>query len=101
IFETTDRMTTHDNPTYYKYGVVHYAVSNMPGAVPNTATTALTNVTVPYALKIADKGFLAAVLEDESLLKGVNTYQGHLTYEAVAMAHNLPYTPIKDLLSQP
>ena len=101
IFETTDRMTTHEDPIYYKYGVIHYAVPNMPGAVPNTATTALTNVTVPYVLKIANKGFHDAVLGDEALLKGVNTCQGHITHQAVAMAHNLPYTPLKDLLNKP
>lgn len=101
IFETTDRMTTHDNPTYYKYGVVHYAVSNMPGAVPNTATIALTNVTVPYALQIANKGLVAACQGNESLLKGVNTHQGHVTYGAVAEAHNLEFTSVEDLFVQP
>ena len=62
IFETTDRITTHDNPTYEKHGVVHYAVANMPGAVPRTSTLALTNVTVPYAVQIANKGYKDACL---------------------------------------
>lgn len=100
IFETSDRMTTHEDPTFVKYGVIHYTVPNMPGAVPKTATIALTNVTVPYVLKIANKGFKAAVLEDEALSKGVNTYQGHITHQAVAMTHHLPYTPLTDLLNQ-
>lgn len=99
IFETSDRMTTHDNPTYYKYGVVHYAVSNMPGAVPHTATIALTNVTVPYALQMASKGLVAACEGNESLQKGVNTYQGHVTYKAVAEAHNLNFTSTADLFA--
>ena len=91
IFETTDRITTHDKPTYVKHGVVHYAVANMPGAVPRTSTIALTNVTVPYALKIANNGFKQACLLDNSLLKGINTLAGSVTYEAVAQAHGLTY----------
>ncbi len=69
IFETTDRVTTHDDPTYVKHGVVHYAVANMPGAVPRTSTFALTNVTIPYALQIANKGYRAACLDNPALLK--------------------------------
>jgi alanine dehydrogenase len=84
IFETSDRITTHDNPTYEKHGVVHYAVANMPGAVPRTSTIALTNVTVPYALQIANKGYKKACLENEPLLKGLNTLNGSVTYKAVA-----------------
>jgi alanine dehydrogenase len=98
IFETTDQITTHDHPTYEKNGVVHYAVANMPGAVPRTSTFALTNVTVPYAVQIANKGYKKACLENEALLKGLNTLDGHVTYEAVAKAHGLPFTNPKTLL---
>ncbi|RZT21079.1 alanine dehydrogenase [Fictibacillus sp. BK138] len=84
IFETVDRITTHDNPTYDKHGVVHYAVANMPGAVPRTSTIALTNVTVPYALQIANKGAQNAIADNPSLKAGLNTAGGYVTYEAVA-----------------
>ncbi len=100
IFETTDRITTHDKPTYEKHGVVHYAVANMPGAVPRTSTMALTNVTVPYALQIANKGYKKACLENEALLKGINTLEGYVTYEAVAEAHGLEYAASRDLLKK-
>ncbi|MBD8068969.1 alanine dehydrogenase [Bacillus sp. PS06] len=98
IFETTDRITTHDNPTYVKHDVVHYAVANMPGAVPRTSTIALTNVTVPYAIQIANKGYKQACIENEALRKGINTLNGFVTYEAVAQAHGLTYSNTKDLL---
>lgn len=98
IFETTDRITTHDHPTYEKYGVVHYAVANMPGAVPRTSTIALTNVTVPYALEIANKGYKQACLENEALLKGINTIGGFVAYQAVAEAHGLDYSNTRSLL---
>jgi alanine dehydrogenase len=98
IFETTDRITTHDHPTYVKHGVVHYAVANMPGAVPRTSTFALTNVTVPYALQIANKGYKKACLENEALLKGINTMGGYVTYQAVAEAHGLEFKDTKELL---
>lgn len=84
IFETVDRITTHDNPTYIKHGVVHYAVANMPGAVPRTSTVALTNVTIPYALQIADKGFEKAAAENTALKCGINTLKGFVTHKAVA-----------------
>lgn len=84
IIETADKITTHDDPTYIKHGVVHYAVANMPGAVPRTSTQALTNVTMPYALQIASKGIAEAVKENDALKKGVNTANGYVTYEAVA-----------------
>ncbi|ALC89677.1 alanine dehydrogenase [Bacillus sp. FJAT-18017] len=100
IFETTDRITTHDNPTYIKHEVVHYAVANMPGAVPRTSTIALTNVTVPYALQIANKGFKQACLDNEALLKGINTLNGFVTYEAVAEAHGLEFKNTRSLLEQ-
>jgi alanine dehydrogenase len=94
----TCRPTTHDHPTYEVHGVVHYCVPNMPGAVPQTSTWALTNVTIPYAIKIADRGLPAAAREDTALMAGVNTYAGHVTYKPVAQAHGLPYVPVHDLL---
>ncbi|WP_243291256.1 alanine dehydrogenase [Bacillus sp. FJAT-47783] len=100
IFETTDRITTHDNPTYEKFGVLHYAVANMPGAVPRTSTIALTNVTVPYAIQIANKGYVQAALENEPLQKGINTLDGYVTYKAVAEAHGLSYMSAHELLNQ-
>ncbi|MBV6704652.1 alanine dehydrogenase [Bacillus thuringiensis] len=100
IFETTDRITTHDTPTYEKHGVVHYAVANMPGAVPRTSTLALTNVTVPYAVQIANKGYKDACLGNTALLKGINTLDGYVTFEAVAEAHGLQYADAKELLEK-
>lgn len=100
IFETTDRITTHDEPTYEKHGVVHYAVANMPGAVPRTSTIALINVTVPYAVQIANKGYKQACLDNEALLKGINTLDGYVTYKAVAEAHGLAYADAASLLEK-
>ncbi|MBO8137579.1 MAG: alanine dehydrogenase [Desulfotomaculum sp.] len=97
--ETIDRVTTHSNPVFEKHGVMHYSVANIPGAVARTSTFALTNVTMPYALTLANKGFLKAVKEDPALAKGVNVIDGHCTYKAVAEAHNLPYTPLEEVLS--
>jgi alanine dehydrogenase len=91
IFATTDKMTTHDNPTYVKHGVVHYAVANMPGAVPRTSTMALTNATVPYAVQIANKGYKQACLDNEALRKGINTLNGFVTHREVAKSLNLDY----------
>jgi len=99
VFETTDRIATHDDPTYVRHGVVHYAVANMPGAVPHTSTIALTNVTVPYAVSIASLGFAKACLQDSALLKGINTLDGFVTYQAVADAHGLEYRHIEELLT--
>jgi alanine dehydrogenase len=100
IFATSDRVTTHDEPTYEKHGVVHYAVANMPGAVPRTSTLGLTNVTVPYALQIANKGVKQACLDNLALQKGINTLDGHVTYKAVAEAQGLEYVPAEMLLSK-
>lgn len=100
IFETTDRITTHDAPTYTKHGVVHYAVANMPGAVPRTSTIALTNVTVPYAVQIANKGYRQACLDNEALMMGINCVDGYVTYNAVAEAHGLEYANVRDLLAK-
>ena len=98
IFETIDRITTHDNPTYLKHGVVHYAVANMPGAVPRTSTIALTNATVPYALQIANKGAVKAVQENAALALGVTTVNGHVTYEAVARDLGYNYVSLESVL---
>lgn len=97
----TTRVTTHDDPVYLVDGVVHYGVANMPGAVPRTSTIALNNATLPYALRLADMGAQAAVQANPGLAKGVNTYQGQITYEAVAEAFDLPYQPLveTDLLA--
>ncbi|MFJ7973506.1 alanine dehydrogenase [Psychrobacillus sp. NPDC096389] len=100
IFETSDRITTHDNPTYEKHGVVHYAVANMPGAVPYTSTMALTNMTVPYALQIANKGYVQACLDNEPLSKGINILDGHVTYKAVAEDLGYAYKPVYELLEK-
>jgi len=93
-----DRVTTHSSPTYVKYGVVHYAVANIPGAVARTSTYALTNVTLGYALDIANKGYLKAIKENRSLRKGVNVINGKVTYKAVAEALNIMYTPLEEAL---
>ncbi len=96
--ETIDHITTHSEPTFVKHGVVHYAVANMPGAVARTSTIALTNVTIDYALEIANKGWQSAVRSHPGLTKGVNVTQGKVTYKAVADAIGLPYTPLEELL---
>lgn len=90
--ESIDRITTHSDPYFVKHGVLHYSVANMPGAVPRTSTLALTGATLPYALKIANLGAEAACKADSALMKGLNTYNGHLTFKAVAEAQGLPYT---------
>ncbi|SCW27377.1 alanine dehydrogenase [Paenibacillus tianmuensis] len=95
---TVDRVTTHSAPTYEKHGVLHYAVANMPGAVPRTSTLALTNVTIGYALELAGKGVTRALYGNPPLKLGVNTYQGHVTYPAVAESLGLPYTGLDSLL---
>lgn len=98
--ETIDRITTHSEPTYVKHGVVHYAVANMPGAVPRTSTIALSNVTIPFGLQLANKGFRRAIEENKALAQGVNVVGGHVTYEAVARSLALPYTPLLDALQE-
>jgi alanine dehydrogenase len=94
----TSRPTTHSEPVYVVDGVTHYCVANMPGAVPITATKALTNVTLPYVEAIADQGLAEAVHRDPALARGVNVLQGRITYEAVAEAHGLEYTPLSEVL---
>jgi alanine dehydrogenase len=94
----TSRPTTHSEPVYSVDGVVHYCVANMPGAVPVTSTKALTNATLPYIEAIADEGLAAAVGRDRALARGVNVLGGNVTYEAVAEAHGLAYTPLDELV---
>jgi alanine dehydrogenase len=94
----TSHPTTHSHPTFVVDDVVHYGVANMPGAVPRTATFALTNATLPYVLKLATQGFHKAINADAGLKAGVNTYQGHVTYQAVATAQGLTYTPLENLI---
>ncbi|WMJ19984.1 alanine dehydrogenase [Geobacillus kaustophilus] len=100
IVETSDHVTTHDDPTYVKHGVVHYAVANMPGAVPRTSTIALTNVTMPYALQIANKGVIQAITDNPALELGVNVANGEITYEAVARDLGYRYVPVREALGK-
>src|SRR5512135_297674 len=97
-FETT-KATTHSHPVYDVDGVTHYCVANMPGAVPRTSTLALTNVTLPYALKIARLGLKEAIRRDPGLKEGVNTYDGKLTCQPVAVAQGKEYAPLDGLLA--
>ena len=92
-FETS-HATTHSDPVYEVDGIIHYAVANIPGAVPYTSTLALTNATLPYALRLADKGWRDACKADPGLAEGVNIVDGKITYAAVAEAWDLPYTPL-------
>jgi alanine dehydrogenase len=94
----TARPTTHSDPSYVVDGVVHYCVTNMPAAVPNTSTLALTNATFPYVLKLAKLGANAAIQSDPGIAEGVNTFNGSLTYKAVATAQTRDFTPVADLL---
>jgi alanine dehydrogenase len=96
-FETS-RPTTHSDPTYVVDGVVHYCVTNMPGAVPRTSTFALNNATLPFTLALADKGWRAAMIDDSHLRNGLNVCSGHVTYKAVAEARGLEYVPPERLL---
>ncbi|WP_298789159.1 alanine dehydrogenase [uncultured Marinococcus sp.] len=100
IIETAEKVTTHENPTYNIEGVVHYAVANMPGAVPRTSTIALTNVTIPYALHIANKGVYQALNDHPALSKGLNTANGQITHDAVANELNYPYFHVADVLEK-
>jgi alanine dehydrogenase len=94
----TTKPTTHSDPTFYVDDVLHYCVANMPGAVPRTSTFALTNATLPIAIKLANKGFKDAIAKDRHLKEGVNTYAGHITYEAVAESQKLKYKSIDELI---
>ena len=92
-FETS-RPTTHSEPVYIEKGIVHYCVANIPGAVPNTSTLALTNATLRYALSLADKGWRKACQDDSSLAKGLNIVEGKVVFKAVADVFGLPYEPL-------
>lgn len=94
----TSRPTSHKDPVYEVDGVIHYCVTNMPGAVPHTSTLALTNATISYALSLASKGVKKAITDDPALAKGVNTMDGKCTYKAVADALKLKYTPLEEVL---
>ncbi|MEK6453816.1 alanine dehydrogenase [Caldifermentibacillus hisashii] len=98
-FETVDHPTTHDDPIFVKHGVIHYAVSNIPGAVPRTSTIGLTNVTIPYAVEIATKGLVKAVTESEAIKSAVNVLNGKVTYAAVARDLGLTYVTVEDALT--
>lgn len=95
----TSRPTTHDNPTYVEEGVVHYCVTNMPGAVPRTSTFALNNATLPFVIALANKGFRKAILDDPHLANGVNVLHGKLTSEAVAKSLGIAATPLRQALA--
>jgi len=92
------RPTTHDNPVYRVHDSLFYCVANMPGAVPHTSTYALTNVTLPYALELASRGWREALRRDRALALGLNTYDGHVTYGPVADAHGLDYVKLEEVL---
>ena len=96
-FETS-HPTTHSDPVYVVDGIVHYAVANIPGAVPYTSTLALTNATLPYAIALAGKGWKKACADDPALAQGLNMVNGEVTFEAVAKVYNLPYTPLSKVL---
>ncbi|SEN77520.1 alanine dehydrogenase [Lihuaxuella thermophila] len=98
--ETIDRITTHSNPTYEKYGVLHYAVANIPGAVARTSTLALSNVTVSYGLQIAGKGAKQAALENPAIARGLNTVHGKVTHKAVAESLGYSYVDVYQALQE-
>ncbi len=98
IVETIDRVQTIDNPTFEKYGVIHYSVSNIPGSVARTATIALTNETIKYLSDIVNKGVIEAIKNDSSLAKGVNTFNGKLTNQGAANSLNMEYTELSSLI---
>ena len=94
----TSKPTTHEDPVYEVDGIIHYCVANMPGAVPRTSTIALTNATMPYTLLLAEHGWRDAVKRYPDLALGVNMVGGKITYEAVAKAFDLSYTPLREML---
>lgn len=96
-FETS-HATSHSEPIYVIDGIVHYAVANIPGAVPFTSTLALTNATLPYAVALANKGWKKACADDPALKRGLNAVEGKITFEAVAQVFGLPYTPVDEVL---
>ena len=96
----TSRATTHADPVYTVDGVTHYCVANMPGAVPITSTKALTNATLPYVLKIAERGIEGAVMSDPGFARGANVFDGAVVHRAVAEAHDRDWSPIEELLGK-
>ena len=96
-FETS-KPTTHDDPIYEVDGIIHYCVANMPGAVSMTSTIALTNATFPYAIQLADKGYKVAAQENPEIAAGLNVVKGKVTYQGVADAFGLEYTPLDSVL---
>ena len=96
----TCHPTTHENPTFIIDDVVHYCVANMPGAVPYTSTLALTNATLPYAVKLANQGWRVACMLNEDLRKGLNVVHGEVVYQGVADAWNLPLVPVESVLEE-
>ncbi|HET7004450.1 MAG TPA: alanine dehydrogenase [Candidatus Binatia bacterium] len=94
----TSRPTNHLNPIYVEEELVHYCVTNMPAIVPNTSTYALTNSTLTYGLELANRGFPQALIRNKALAKGLNTFGGKVTYEGVASAFNLPFTPVDEVI---
>ncbi|MBC8590120.1 alanine dehydrogenase [Wansuia hejianensis] len=97
--ETIEKPTTHQDPIFVKHGVIHYAVANIPGAVAQTSTLALTNVTLPYAMRIANKGWKQALKDDPALAKGANVIDGKITYKAVADAFDMEYVELDKILN--
>ena len=95
----TSRPTCLSEPTYKVEGIIHYCVTNMPGCVPRTSTYALTNATLPYVLELANYGYPQALCEDKALARGLNIVNGKVTCEGVAKAHNLPYSPVEEVLA--
>jgi alanine dehydrogenase len=93
------KPTTHDDPTYKVHESVFYCVANMPGAVPHTSTYALTNVTLPYALELAGRGWRDALRRDPALAKGLNTHDGSVTNQPVAQAHEMPFADLAGVLA--
>jgi alanine dehydrogenase len=94
----SSRPTRLHDPAFVESGVIHYGVTNMPAAVPRTSTVALSNVTLPYGVQLADLGFMQTISRDQALARGVNTFDGEVTYRSVADSLGLPYTPLSDLL---
>ncbi|GAA3070149.1 hypothetical protein GCM10020000_63300 [Streptomyces olivoverticillatus] len=92
------KPTTHTEPTFQVHDSVFYCVANMPGAVPNTSTYALTNATLPYIVELANRGWQEALRRDAALAKGLNTHEGQVVYGPVAEAHGLPHVELSTLL---
>jgi len=94
----TIHPTSHSHPTYVEHGVLHYAVPNIPGAVPRTSTYALSNATLPYVTELANRGLAEAADRNSALRRGVNTFAGHVTHQAVAETFEMEYVPVEELI---